>query len=121
MREKIFKIIVIAMIGLSTYGCGLFRKAQKTPTDVSYGTPAMYGQTMTINSRQLDSICTVDGISRNLDDWLSYFFFDYETNMKVDRYAYIKVLSETEEISYILTPVDTLYRITKRTVIEEDE
>ena len=123
MRDKILKIFLIAAVGLSVSGCGLFKRWHKpAETDVTMGNPAMFAQTMIYNARQLDSMCVVDGLSTNLNDWLISTYYDYETNERVDRYAYIKVISEDEELSYILTPRDTLYKVTKRIVKEmEDE
>lgn len=122
MRDKILKIFLIAAIGFSAYGCGLFKKAHKPSTDIVIGSQSMFAQTMIYNARQLDSMCFVDGLSANLNDWLLSSFYDYETSQRIDRYAYIKVISESEELSYILTPQDTLYKVTKRIVKEtEDE
>ena len=115
------------MIGLTTYGCGLFRKVQK-PTDNGQTTvmtsPGMFGQTDTINARQLDSVCVVDGLSNDLSKWLVMSFYDDETGNKIDRYAFIKMIGDDGELTYILTPIDTLYVLTKRYVTEipeEDE
>jgi hypothetical protein len=123
MKDEIFKFILVTAICLSTYGCGLFRKAQKPSSDENLGVPAMYGQTVMYNARQLDSMCVVDGISSDLSKWVSMAYYDFETQERIDRYAFIKVLNENEEMTYILTPVDTLYKITKRFIkeVEEDE
>lgn len=123
MKNKIFKIAVIMAMCASICGCGLFKKVpkQNEGNGITFGTPVMYGQTMLINNRQLDSICVVDGISRDLDKWILTSYYDYETHNRVDRYVFIKLISETDELTYILTPKDTLYRITKRIVKEEDE
>ena len=126
MKNKICNLILVLMIGLSTYSCGLFRRLQgntnKEQTTVM-GTPAMFGRTDTINARQLDSVCVVDGLSTDLEKWLKMGFYDYETGKVVDRYAFIKTMAENEEMTYILTPIDTLYILTKRYVkeITEDE
>lgn len=112
------KYVAIIALGLTVCACGLFRKVPKDNNNVTIGTPAMFGQTMTINSRQLDSVCVVDGLSLDLEEWISSTYQDYETNETIKRYAFIKVLGENEEMMYILTPVDTLYKLTKRFVKE---
>lgn len=125
MKNKICNFFLILLIGLCAYGCGLFRKAQNGSGNghTVIGTPAMFGRTDTINARQLDSVCVVDGLSTDLEKWLKMGFYDYETRKVVDRYAFIKTMAENEEMTYILTPIDTLYILTKRYVKEvtEDE
>lgn len=121
MKGKIFKFILVTAICLSTYGCNLFRKAQKPSSDENLGAPAMYGQTVMYNARQLDSMCVADSISSDLSKWVYMVYYDYETQERVDKYTFIKVLNENEEMTYILTPVDTLYKITKRFVKEVEE
>lgn len=116
MKNKIFKFIVVAMLGVSISGCGLFRKTPREGDNT-----AMYAQTVMYNARQLDSMCTVDGISANLQDWANMFYYDEETKERIDRYTFVKVMNENEEMVYILTPKDTLYKITKRYVKEAEE
>lgn len=123
MKNRFYKFILLAAMVFGMSGCGLFSKLHKddTNTVTVFGTPAMYGQAMVINARQLDSICTVDGLSPDLDDWMAMSYYDYETGEKIDRYAYIKALNDEYELSYILTPQDTLFTIMKRIVKEETE
>ena len=122
MKSTLFKWITAFVVGVSVWSCGLIWKAQK-PADTQMGTPALFGETVMYNARQVDSMCFVDGISNDLDNWLSSQFVDFETNSPVTRYAFIKVISDNEEMTYILTPVDTLYQVTKRYIkeVEEDE
>lgn len=120
MKNKIFKAVVIALLCVGTCGCGLFKKTPKNNGGDTVMT-AMYGQTMIINSRQLDSVCFVDGLARELDKWLVVTYNDYETGEAITRYAYVKVIGESDELTYILTPKDTLYQLTKRFVKEEEE
>ena len=127
MKNWIYKFILLVCLGLSTYSCGLFKNLFKN-TDNGQTTvmtaPGMYGQTMLINARQLDSVCVVDGLSTDLEKWLVMTFYDYETGEKIDRYAFVKIIGQGEELTYILTPRDTLYEMTKRFVkeiVEEDE
>lgn len=123
MKNSIFKWLAMVAVCAGIYSCGLFKKVTK-PTDTTLGTPAMYGQTFMYNSRQVDSMCLADAISPDLENnWLSTQFVDDETNAVIKRYVFIKIMNDDEEMTYILTPVDTLYKVTKRYVInvEEDE
>ena len=119
---KLKTLALIAFIGLSICGCGLFRKVPKnTNTNTTLGASAMYGQTYTINDRQLDSVCFADKLSYDLNDWIKSTYLDYETNKIINKYIFIKTLNEKEEMVYILMPVDTLYELTKRFVREVEE
>jgi hypothetical protein len=123
MKNSIFKWIAMFTVCVSIYSCGLFRRTPK-PTDTTLGTPAMYGQTFMYNSRQVDSMCLADAISPDLENnWLSTQFVDDETGAAIRRYVFIKIMNDDEEMTYILTPVDTLYKVTKRYVknVEEDD
>ncbi len=124
MKNGLIKFVISLVVGMCVCSCGLFKcfnKQQQQQTDANLGTPAMYGYTMTITNHQLDSICLVDALSRDLDDWLSTVYVDNETGATINRYAFIKTLEEDDELIYILTPVDTLYKITKRIVKPEEE
>lgn len=103
-------------MALCISGCRFFEGTNKPEREIVFGAPAMYGQTMVLNSRQLDSLCGADGLSRNLNDWIVTTYIDYETRDTVYRYTFIKKISKKEELTYILTPRDTLYKVIKRTV-----
>lgn len=80
----------------------------------------MYGYEYLFNQRQLDSICFVDNLNPNIDDWLSTTFYDYETSETIVRKMYIKTLDKENEAIYTLMEKnDTLYLITKRIVKTE--
>ena len=115
--NKIIKLAAIFMVGIALFGCGLCKRVpNNTENQTTLGSPAMFGQTSMITKRQLDSVCVVDGLSVNLNNWLKSTYVDYETNKQIERYAFIKILNENEEMMYILMPVDTLYKLTKRYV-----
>ena len=69
-----------------------------------------------INARQLDSLCSTDNLSRDLNEWMHATFYDYETNTKITKYVWINSTSENIETTYIIVPVDTLYDFTKRII-----
>lgn len=76
----------------------------------------MKAYTAMINARQLDSLCSVDNLSRDLNEWMQTAFYDYETNAKITKYVWINSISEDIETMYIIVPVDTLYDFTKRII-----
>ena len=63
---------------------------------------------------QFDSICDVDNINPDLQQWHILSLRDYETNENVSQYLYIKSLG-ANEIIYRVHPLDSnTYKITKR-------
>ena len=121
MKNKIFKVLTVMSLAVLLSGCGLFKKMPKqTDGDITMGVPAMYGKTMVLSSHQLDSLCAVDGLSRNLSDWISMAYVDFETGATIEKYAYIKFVGENDELTYILTPEGDAYKVTKRIVKEEE-
>jgi hypothetical protein len=121
MKNKIFKLLAVLSLGVLLSGCGLFKKMPKqNDGDTAMGVPAMYGQTMVLTSWQLDSLCAVDGLSRDFSDWVSMSYVDYETGATIERYAYIKFVGEDDELTYILTPEGDTYKVLKRIVKEEE-
>lgn len=74
---------------------------------------SMFGYEKIINSRQLDSIIKVDSLSL-IEEWMSMVFYDYETSEPVKQRMYIKELTDSSEVTYVLIEKDTLYLIIKR-------
>ena len=116
MKDLLPKTMVLLAVILMVFGCATTKRV-KTNDEVVFGT--MYGYTQVINNRQLDSICIVDVLPRNLNEWTSSNFYDYETGIKTVKKMYIKELNDRNELIYILIPRDTLYKITKRIGVEE--
>ena len=113
MKNVLAKILIFVALTVFSTGCGLCKKVKTDPNAV------MYSVTMTLNERQLDSMCTVDMIPRDFEEWLNLSFVDYETNTRVAKYSYIKVLEENNELIYIATQKGELYKVVKRMVETE--
>lgn len=112
MKQTIIKLMMVIAIAASIVGCGNTRKVANGNNGVVSG--ALYGYEQIINNRQLDSICTVDVLPRDLSSWSKSSFTDYETQKRLTKMMYIKHLDSKSETIYILVPKDTLYKITKR-------
>lgn len=63
---------------------------------------------------QLDSICRVDMIERDISKWYVIPLYDYETKENVSQYMYIMSLGEYECIYRVQPLDDGRYKITKR-------
>lgn len=119
MKKILCKCLIAVSLVIGLSSCGNAWKAkhsQQTETTIN---GAMYGYVMVLNERGLDSLCFVDALPRDLDEWKATAYRDYETNKTVVKRMYIKELTETREAIYILIPKQQLYKITKRIVIEE--
>lgn len=62
---------------------------------------------------QFDSICVHDSLPIDLNLWLSVPMKDYEDNMQILKYMYIKKM-DSLEIIYIINKQDDKYNISKR-------
>ena len=71
-----------------------------------------------INRYQLDSICKVDSLNNNIDEWLKIALFTSDYKEQITQYTYIKKNDSEREIIYVLTPQDSLFIITKRITIK---
>ena len=92
-------------------------------TDTTLGnlSPGMYMKTFYYNAFQLDSMCVVDNLPRSLNDWTKNTLTDFETNIVIVRYAYIKEYNEIYEMLYIVTPNGDIYVVQKREAIKEEK
>lgn len=116
---KLKHLILILTTALLVTNCCLFRKVPKD--NGNDDNAIMIGITMVLNERQMDSLITVDNLPL-LEEWVKAGFLDYETNARIYKYTYIKELTETNEMIYVATPKDTLYKVIKRMIeIKEDE
>ena len=82
-------------------------------------TQNMYQIMHEYNARQIDSMCVVDALPRDLNEWLSKSFNDYETNEHVVRHMYIKELNNNREMIYLITERGEMYVVSKRSVVTE--
>ena len=121
MKNRIYSLLLLVSLLFSMAGCGLIKKLQhKDEPDVVLGsTQNMYQETFEYTTVQLDSMCTVDGLPKSLDEWIRRTFSDYETNEIVVRYMYIKEMNDNYELTYIVAPKGEMYVVSKRKVVTE--
>lgn len=110
--NKIKKILLSVFIaGLAITSCCLMKKANNK-IDESF---KMTAKEMIINMYQIDSICYVDDLPRSFDEWMTYTFYDYNTNDEILKKMYIKKITDELQYVYILTPeTDSTYNIVIR-------
>lgn len=106
--KKITNILISLMFVIILVACGATKNVPHK----------LYGYTRTITIEQLDSIQHADKLP-TLEKWKSSVFYDYEDNNKVVKMMYIKELTDTTEVIYVLMPEDSLYVITKRIGFKE--
>ena len=111
MKNFVSKLFLSGAILLSLCSCGLFSKVKK-PTAVEQG-PRIQGIIFLATQAQLDSMCVADTLSLDLSDWLNAVYVDYETDSQIVEYLWIKG-TEARETTYVVTPKDSLYRISRR-------
>jgi hypothetical protein len=123
MKNKFLSFIVLFSIIFSFTGCGLIKKISNkgnSDTEVVMGTTQnMYQVMHEYDARQIDSMCVVDALPRDLNEWLSKSFNDYETNERVVRHMYIKELNNNREMIYLITERGEIYVVSKRSVVTE--
>ena len=121
MKNRIYSLLVLVSMLFSMAGCGLIGKLQHKgePEVVLGSTQNMYQETFEYTTVQLDSMCTVDGLPKSLDEWIRRTFSDYETNEIVVRYMYIKEMNDNYELTYIVAPKGEMYVVSKRKVVTE--
>lgn len=123
MKNKFLSLIVLLSVIFSLNGCGLIKKISNknnSDTEVVMGaTQNMYQVMHEYNARQIDSMCVVDALPRDLNEWLSKSFNDYETNEYVVRRMYIKELNNNREMIYLITERGEMYVVSKRSVVTE--
>jgi len=125
MKNKFLSLIVLFSIIFSFTGCGLINKiSNKGNGDkeaVMGTTQNMYQVVHMYTVQQVDSMCVVDVLPRDLNNWISKSYNDYETKKYIVRYMYIKELNNDAEMIYILTERGDMYAVSKRKVVSEEE
>ena len=111
MKSFIIKLLLLCLVFTSASKCG---GGNEPPT-------TMIGYEMALNSIQLDSLLTVDEIDSDFDNWIKVSLIDYETGTAFVKYTYIKEITDSTELVYVLTPVDSLYNVIKRIVKPDEE
>ena len=89
--------------------CGVKKKASETQPTAKM----IVLIDTTFTKHQLDSLCIADTLSMNLDKWNSIWFLDYETNVVVYEYSYIKNINE-DILMYRVIQDGENYKIIKR-------
>lgn len=124
---KKIKVLFISFISiLILVGCGQTRNMTVTnsnPDVITMGAAVVSTEEGTMRAfvyyytpKQVDSMCIIDRLPRNLDEWISERYLDFEYSRYVTKRMYIKVYSEESELIYILIPRENLYKVTKRFV-----
>lgn len=126
MKNKIPSLLLVLILSFMFTGCGLLNKifhGNNPDIDVVYGTDdqIMKEITHTYTSFQLDSMCVADTLPQNLNEWLGKSYTDSETKKRITRYMYIKQLTDTGELIYIVTPRESLFIVKKRTAELQSE
>lgn len=122
MKNKLFSFLIFLVLLVSTSSCGLLGKLGKNKQDNNTEIIAGQGMKMTTyqyTEYQLDSLCNADNLPVIPDGWIRKTYSDYETNEYVVRYMYIKELTETYELIYIVTPKGDMYIVNKRQTISK--
>ena len=112
MKAFILKILLLVLVFTSASKCG---GGNSEP-------PAtMIGYEMVLNSAQLDSLFTADALDSDFENWIKVSLIDYETGNAFVKYTYIKEITDSTELIYVVTPIDTLYNVIKRIVKPDEE
>ncbi len=122
------KKLRVFMLGLLTAilltGCGQTRNF----ASAGYGDEIYYGASVQTTDdimrtythyytlAQIDSMCIIDKLPRNLDEWVTEKYLDFEYSKYIIKRMYIKVYSEESELIYTIIPREELYKVTKRYV-----
>lgn len=103
-------IYIFFIVLISLFACNTVKQPYVTEYDnIMFNTYESY-----YNQSQLDSICTVDGLEYDLDEWIQVYLRDDETKEVIFQYLYIKKLGENEIIYRVEKINGNLYKITKR-------
>lgn len=113
---KAFKNFLLGLLVIASMsGCGLLCKQKQNTDGQTYGTSMRILYDKDFTYAQFDSICVVDAIPMDLEQWKAYSSRDYETNNVITEYMFIKSLETNAEVIYRLMIVDEdTYNIYKR-------
>ena len=121
MKNKILTVLTVMLMAFSVFSCGPTVKVKHNGdgTVTVAGTQSMYRITHEYTQYQLDSMCVADNLPEDLTKWLSSSYRDYETNVPVVRYMYIKEMNDSYELVYVVTQKGDIYVVSKRKVVSE--
>lgn len=98
-------------------GCGgTHRFCYKNDQDINYGSSRVMKSIyeMGVTNHQLDSICVVDGLSQDFNNWINTYYIDYETRDTIYKHTFIKRIDLNEEVIYVVTEWKDSLAIIKR-------
>lgn len=125
MKNILLKLFMAVSVVFWMSSCGPSSCTQGEGNEGGETEIVMKAVTDTLTRAQLDSLCAADELSKDLNDWMTTTFVDYESNARVTKHVWVNAVSEDEEVTYIIVPEDTLYIFTKRTInpqeVEEEE
>lgn len=85
-----------------------------TETIVTYRQPSIQAYEHELNKWGFDSICMVENISNDLDDWYDIWFIDDETGETIHEYGYTTGDSARVDCTYkLIVTSDSTYNYTK--------
>ena len=104
--KKVFILFIMFMV---LFSCGVKKKA----TETTPPSKMILLIDTTFTRHQLDSLCIADTLSMNFEKWNTIWFLDYETNVVVYEYSYIKNINE-DILMYRVIQDGENYKIIKR-------
>ena len=121
MKKLFLRLLAMLVLLSGLISCGPTNKVVtgSENEEVVVGNQRMYQENNRYNTRQVDSMCVVDALPRNFEEWIRRTYTDYETNAYVVRYVYLKVINDNYELVYIVTPRGDMYIVSKRIVKTE--
>lgn len=121
---KAFKNFLLGLLVIfSMTSCGLLFKQKQNNDPQTYGTSMRILYDKDFTYAQFDSICVVDVIPQDLEQWISHSAQDYETGKMITEYLFIKSIdSNNEEIYRLIILDEDTYNIYKRiTYVDKEE
>ena len=126
MKKRFINIFFCMFLILSATSCGMLNKifhknTNNGNTELNLGSiQSMHQINENYTAAQVDSMCITDNLPKNLNNWTSSGFIDFETNNRTVRYMYIKGYDEDKyEMIYLVTPRGGIYLVSKRKVVFE--
>ena len=117
MKKVITKILILLAAAFVLCGCGeTWRLSHQRQTHDEYTFGTMKAFVYEYNGKQVDSMCVADKLPRDLNDWATSSYTDYETGNNYTRKIYVKEYDGKREMIYIITPLERLYKVVKRYV-----
>ena len=116
MKNILFKLLIVFAFVSSITCCGLTKKRCENLSNngQEYTGRVVMVYNMPITPYQLDSICVVDTLSKDLNDWLRTGYRDLETGSIIFKYTFIKRANTPGETVWIINEFPDSLSIMKR-------